>query len=215
MPRLAVRLLHAGLRDVAVGAYERHGRAARGRRASELADDAVRQPVPLHRLPADPRRRRADVRPAAPSRSTPRRRWRALRDAAARRAAALRSTPAGGFHAPRTLDELAALRAERPAGDASSPARPTSACGSPSSSATAELIYVGEVAELKRIERRATACSRSAPARRSRTPGARWSRAGRRWPRSGCASPRCRSATPARWAATSPTARRSATRRRC
>jgi hypothetical protein len=53
MPRLAMRLLHARLRDVAVG----HVPEAGGPGAEPLPDRrcAVRQPVPLHRLPSDHR----------------------------------------------------------------------------------------------------------------------------------------------------------------
>ena len=64
LPRLAMRLLHAGLRDVAVV----HLRAPPGRRHAADAPATGRrplgQPVPLHRLPADPRRGPAHVRPA-------------------------------------------------------------------------------------------------------------------------------------------------------
>ena len=102
---------------------------------------------------------------------------------AARAGAARTASPrtAPSFIAPRTLDDFAALRARAARRAASSPARPTSACGSTRGSATCRrLIYVGEVdrAEAHRDARRRAA--RSAPARRSRTRGARSSRAGRR-----------------------------------
>ena len=64
LPRLAVRLLHPGLRDVAVVDL----RAPSGERLAADAPAAGRrpvgQPVPLHRLSADPRCRPAHVRPA-------------------------------------------------------------------------------------------------------------------------------------------------------
>ena len=108
---------------------------------------------------------------------------------------------------------FAAARARASATRARSPARPTSASGSPSSSASCRrCIYVGEVDELQAHRDARRRALRSAPARRSRTRGARSSRAGPSSRTCGRASPRCRSATPARWAATSPTARRSATR---
>ena len=76
----------------------------------------------------------------------------------------------------------AALRAAQPGGDAARRLdrhRPVGHQAVPRAAAT--LIYIGEVAELKRIERRRDgALCASAPAPRWRTPGARWSRAGRR-----------------------------------
>ncbi len=65
LSRLAMRLLHARLRHVAVGALRRArcgGHAPDRRRAPQRAH---RKPLPLHRVPADSRCRRADVRPAA------------------------------------------------------------------------------------------------------------------------------------------------------
>lgn len=82
MPRLAMRLLHAGLCDVDVGAV----RAARARSAARRSHDAVaradrrrahRQSVPLHRLPSDRRRGGAHVRRAAAEGARRRRRARA------------------------------------------------------------------------------------------------------------------------------------------
>ena len=65
LPRLAVRLLHARLRDVALGDLPAPRRARHAAVAPAARRRAVGQPLPLHRLPADPRCRRADVRPAA------------------------------------------------------------------------------------------------------------------------------------------------------
>nr|GFD52812.1 hypothetical protein [Tanacetum cinerariifolium] len=58
-----MRLLHAGFRDVAVG----HVPEAGGKTCNALPDRRrlVRQPVPLHRLPPDHRRRPTDDRIAA------------------------------------------------------------------------------------------------------------------------------------------------------
>ena len=58
LPRLAMRLLHAGLRHVAVRAVQ----DARRRRRAPRSATRCRQSVPLHRLPADRRRGREDVR---------------------------------------------------------------------------------------------------------------------------------------------------------
>ena len=150
-----------GLRDVAVVDL----RAPPGRRHAADAPAAGRrpvgQPVPLHRLPADPRCRPAHVRPAGGARSTPRRwspRCRRL-DRGERAPSSYADAHSAGadrplVHAPTTLAELAALR-ERPGGAGCWPARPTSACGSTSSSATlGDIIYVGDVAEMKRGRRR-------------------------------------------------------------
>ena len=114
------------------------------RRARHAADApaarrrAVGQPLPLHRLPADPRCRRAHVRPAggaARRRSRVRRRARA--DRARRHASTTQRRAASAeLLAPRTLDDFAAAARGASRRRASSPAPPTSACGSPSSSAT-------------------------------------------------------------------------------
>ncbi len=94
LPRLAVRVLHARLRDVALVGLRATQRLRQPPRPSTARRRAVGQPVSLHRLPADPRRRAANVRAAAgrprhgtdrrgaavaavPPRSGPRR-WRAL-----------------------------------------------------------------------------------------------------------------------------------------
>ena len=157
--------------------YEHHRRARHAADAPAARRRAVRQPVPLHRLPADPRRRRAHVRPAGRAArhragAAPRcERLRATTPLRLRRAAAptLPSRRARSTNSPRCAPRIPRR--------ACSPARPTSACGSTSSSATlGDIIYVGDVDELKRIERARRRALRSAPAPRSRTPGARWSR---------------------------------------
>ena len=199
--------------------YERHQRARHAADAPAARRRAVRQPVPLHRLPADPRCRRAHVRAAAAC---------ALDTAPARRGAAqtlqrrsrrctLRRRRRASFIAPRTLDALAALRARAIRRRACWPARPTSACGSTSSSATLPR------PDLRRRRRRAEAHRDARDGALSIGAGASLEDAWRALvqrcadaaPTCGCASRRRRSATPARWAATSPTARRSATARRC
>ena len=179
-----------GLRDVALGHLRAPRRARHPADAAAARRRALGQPLPLHRLPADPRRRRAHVRRcrAAPLDTAPARAALAAlqRDETFRYAAGgaelrwrrARSTPSppSGWRIPRR---------------ACSPARPTSACGSTSSSATLPtLIYIGDVAELKRIEtprrraldrRRRLARGRLARARRALADAA---------PTSGCASPR-------------------------
>ncbi len=141
LPRLAVRLLHAGLRDVAVVDLRAPPRRRHAADAPAAGRRPVGQPVPLHRLPADPRRGPAHVRPAGD---------RARHGARGRGAAAHRCSakapssyaapdPAqrtDHFHAPRTLAELAALREQHAQAPSCWPAPPTSACGSTSSSAT-------------------------------------------------------------------------------
>ena len=115
-PRLAMRLLHARLRDVALRPQHRRGgdRGRAGRRRHR------RQSVPLHRLRPDPRRRR--------SRAGGGRGRRGHRRGAARAAARLRPSR------PRpTSWPTSSSRIPRPG---SSPGRPMSACGSPSSFAT-------------------------------------------------------------------------------
>jgi hypothetical protein len=75
-----------------------------------------------------------------------------------------------------------------------------------------DILYVGDVDELRRIERTRRRAAHRRRRARWKPPGPRDRARARAAPTCGCASPRCRSATPARWAATSPTARRSATR---
>ena len=109
-----------GLRDVAVGALLEHdGRAARGPTAPRAAQRAHRQPVPLHRLPADPRCRRAHVRPAARCRSIAPRCARSCASIARTRIACATSTTGS-----RVLRAAHAGRARRPARRASAGAHP-------------------------------------------------------------------------------------------
>ncbi|MBL8308301.1 MAG: xanthine dehydrogenase small subunit [Rubrivivax sp.] len=61
-------------------------------------------------------------------------------------------TPAGRFHAPRTLDELAALRAARPEARVLAGSTDVGLWVTKQFRALPELIYVGEVAELRRID---------------------------------------------------------------
>ena len=215
VPRLAVRLLHARLRDVALGGLPAPRRARHAAVAPADRRRALGQPVPLHRLPADRRCRRADVRPA---RGAARRRagGRGADLAARRRAAAQRRRERRRVHRAAHAGRLRRSASSPSPTRASSPARPTSACGSTRCSATCRAsIYVGAVDELKRIDERDGVLSIGAGGvARGRVARARRALA-RSSPRSGCASPACRCATPGRWAATSPTARRSATRRRC
>ncbi len=122
---------------------------------------------------------------------------------------------ASGFHAPRTLAEFAALREARPDARVLAGATDLGLWVTKQLRELGELIYLGEVAELERIEVEGGALQIGAGASLE----AAWAAlvgalaAAAR----GLAALRlaCRSATPARWAATSPTARRSATRRRC
>ncbi len=65
LPRLAVRLLHAGLRDVALGALPRSPGAADPPDRRRDTKRAHRQPLPLHRVSTDPRCGCTDVRPRA------------------------------------------------------------------------------------------------------------------------------------------------------
>ena len=205
-----------GLRDVAVGdATSTTARAARGRRASSSPTSS---PATSAAAPATGR----SSTPASacstcpPRRSTPRRlrRRAARRCATPRRCAASRATaPSSSRRARSTTSPRCALAAARRA-----PPRRLHRhrpVGQQACSATCRaLIYIGEVDELKRIER----ARRRARDRRRRVARGRLARARRAladarevWLRFAA----CRCATPARWAATSPTARRSATRRRC
>ena len=93
--------------------YEQHRAAGTQPTRQAAGRRAVGQPVPLHRLPADPRRRAAHVRAAGGARSTPRR-W-------SRRCSALalgrdRSHYERGarFHAPRRWTSWPTLRERSP-----------------------------------------------------------------------------------------------------
>ena len=197
--------------------YQHH--AARGTRPSRQRDRrrAVRQPLPLHRLPADRRRRRTHVRPAARRRSTPRRsspRSTRCSDAAPLRTR--RREPAPSFIAPRNARRLR----RRPCS-----AHPDARILAGSTDIglwvnkvfrdLPRLLYIGAVGELKRIETRDGVLSIGAAASLEDA----WRALVARWPhaRRDVAALRRRAAAPhrERWAATSPTARRSATRRRC
>ena len=104
MPRVAVRLLHARLRDEPVRRSTRRGRR---RRATRARRGAVGQSLPLHRLSADPRRRAGDARAAAGGRlARPRRRGDGSRIAAERTLAA---------RSRRSRAPTARIRARRPA----------------------------------------------------------------------------------------------------
>jgi xanthine dehydrogenase small subunit len=122
------------------------------------------------------------------------------------------------FHAPRTLAQLAALREQKPRAQLLAGSTDVGLWVNKQFRDLGDIIYVGDVAEMKTIEIRpdaeggelyigAGASLESAfAALVERVPSLRTC---------GCASPRRRSATPAPWAATSPTARPSAIRRRC
>ena len=163
--RLAVRVLHAGLRDEPVRAVQARGPALARRRGH----GAVRQPVPLHRLPADPRRRAGDVRScrrpptgAVPASTPPASVASAPRSASSPpgsraspdpRAFATRTRGRRITRRPHSTRWRSASPTTRQRG--SSPGAPTSACGSPSSSASlGDLIHTGRVPELRAIDAR-------------------------------------------------------------
>ena len=108
--------------------YEHHHEAGTVAHAPATGRRAVGQPVPLHRLPADPRCRAAHVRAAgAPAghradrrdaAAAARRCAAALRGAEPRRGAATASRAQDHFFAPRTLDQLATLARRAAAGAA-------------------------------------------------------------------------------------------------
>ena len=206
--RLAVRLLHAGLRDGA----RRLGRRRRPRRRRGIAPD--RQPVPLHRLRADSRRGRSAIDrtpprvPMSTRRTSPRRlgttSTRVAEPLADRGVEphVLRPDDAGrrrrlqGRHIRRpssspAATELGVLRnkhGDRPA-DAPEP-RPHPRARL-RSNRTADAVSIGANVTWTQIEARAAR-------RRCRSSIA-----------SSAASARRRFATSRRWSATSPTARRS------
>ena len=153
---------------------------------------AVGQPVPLHRLPADPRCRRAHVRPA---RRAARHRAEVARSAARRLQAAPPIAPAAAPTAPTSARRARSTRSPRCGAPnprrASLAGSPTSACGSTSSSATCRRLRLHRRRRRAEAHRdRATACcsiGAGGVARRRLARAGR--RTGRRWPRSGCASP--------------------------
>ena len=115
----------------------------------------------------------------------------------------------------RTLAELAALREAKPAAQLLAGSTDVGLWVNKQFRDLGDIIYVGDVAELKAVEERGGALYIGAGASLEDAWRALAAARARASPTSGCASPRRRSATPAPWAATSPTARRSATRRRC
>ncbi len=137
LPRIAVRLLHAGLRDVAVRPVPEPG-AGRARRGG-----IARWPETCAAAPAtgpiiDAGRRMYDYPPPRSLEPRGRAEPRAARApaGAASASAASRSTRRPGFHAPqqRRRARAAVRRATRMR--CCSPAAPTSGCGSPSSCAS-------------------------------------------------------------------------------
>ena len=136
MPRLAMRLLHAGLRDVAVGHVPEAGRRKQPRRA---ARSTTRCPATCAAAPAtvpSSRPRSAHDRTAARSHSTAPRWPTQLRALAARRRR--RVYACDGQPLPRAAHAGRTGRAARRASRRRRcwPAPPTSACGSPSSCAS-------------------------------------------------------------------------------
>ena len=130
------------------------------------------------------------------------------------------------FMAPRTLTALAALRLARPEARLLAGSTDIGLWVTKQFVDVGDLLYLGRWTNSsasrfarcrtrsKRPRARSTSCG-SAPVCRWTPPGACWPIAGPPSPRSACALPARRCATPARWAATWPTARRSATARRC
>ena len=214
MPRFAVRFLHARFRDEPVRP------AANSQMPGTWPGDdagqrrAVRQPVPLHRLPAHPGRRG--------------KRWRPPLDIRAVRRELRLKLPQPAGHSRWTCHATAKKRLPD--------ARPLARCwrrrAHPDAQIVAGCTDVG--LWVTKQHRDLGAGARSAPGgrtaprgryRRHRiaigaavtprpTPLMRWWRTGAVHPFT-WRLPACRCATPARWAATSPTARRSATARRC
>ena len=161
-PRLAMRLLHAGLRDVALRAVDDaaptpstpqiekalQGNLCRctGYRPIVRAARAISSYGKAAKDPLAAERKAVAARLAALRRRQPR------RD---------RRRQGSGCIVPADVDDFAALLAGRARRDASSPARPMSGCGSPRSCATSRrLIFIGGLDELQRDRRRTTASSR-------------------------------------------------------
>jgi xanthine dehydrogenase small subunit len=112
-----------------------------------------------------------------------------------------------GFFAPRTLADFAALRLADPDAQVLAGSTDMGLWVTKQFRALPKLIAIGEVAELRRIELRDGTLHIGAAASLE----AAWQALAEHC---GCASPRCPYAWPAPWAATSPTARPLATRRR-
>ena len=136
LPRFAVRLLHAGLRDVALGRLRAPRRQRHAADAPGAGRRALGQPVPLHRLPAHPRRRRAHVRPARQRLATRRRQCAALESIACERDVPLHAGRRRPSSSPRARSPRSPPSGSPTPMRACSPARPTSACGSTRCSAT-------------------------------------------------------------------------------
>ena len=177
VPRLAMRLLHAGLRDVAVvdlRAPQRARHAADARSSWPTSCRATCAAAPATGRSSMPASACSSCR-AVRARHAAGARTRCAALAARRGTVPLRRRRSGGFHAPRTLDALAALRAAQPRGAAAGRLHRHRPVGQQAVRELRDLIYVGEVDELKRIEHAAdgTLVDRRRGAR-SKTRGARW-----------------------------------------
>ena len=116
------------------------------------------------------------------------------------------------FHAPRTLAELTELKAAKPEATILAGCTDIGLWVNKQMRELPEIVYVGEVAELKVIREDSRMAADRSRRRRSPTPMQQSCGTIRISAKCGSVSPRCRSAMPARSAATSPTAARSATR---
>ena len=119
------------------------------------------------------------------------------------------------FFAPRTLDQLATLRAERPQARLLAGCTDIGLWVNKMFRDLGDIVYVGEVDELKRIAEADGALHIGAGAHAGRRLVGAGRALAQRSTKPGCALPARRCAMPARWAATWPTARPSATARRC
>jgi xanthine dehydrogenase small subunit len=149
--------------------------ATETRRAGRRSTGAGRQSLPLHRLRPIVEAAGRRMWPGDPAAGgPPRRRCASMAGCGAEDDETLRSADGARRFARPGLEALAALVLAHPEAT-SSPAPPMSGCGSPSSSACCEtVIYLGRVADLRRIARPKDGASRSAPAslcRRHRRPG--------------------------------------------